>query len=547
MVQDLDELAPKQVLLLAPDLLGQSLALQLTTENPELDISLKGDSLKRHPSLVIWSIDSLESNSLIKREVQKLKLRWKPAPILLLLPSKLKTNLNQILEFECSGLLQDPDFATLKEAITTLLNGGRIVKLREDLDDNSISMNPLRTITQNILVDCINLIDKDLRYLHLNINRKEINIISLLYLKARRRELLAAKYLIKWFWSPLNPKFKYKELLRTSVSNQKTPLYTTDIVLNHKDSISLIETILEQLLKSITEKLENKTNTIFAHECLLNNKQVILMNSLLNQARKVLLKLDTLDLDKIDISKTWQSLQLELRQESLRSLIGNYQRLNFEGEIKSVSDNIISLIDLDQIDDELPDPSIMLNSLLNNEPIKVKGNYLSPDDPRSLIKLKLLLSNWLVRNTEIISYELINACSQWPDLRHFLLKEELIPTRELERVRNHLNSQNRFNTLIKKPIQLYESKRTLYEIKNNQLFINNITEPRDDELLKLDWWQRQVALLVEARDALAPQVQSLVRYIGNLMVVILTNVVGRALGLIGKGIAQGMGRTITNK
>ena len=60
----------------------------------------------------------------------------------------------------------------------------------------------------------------------------------------------------------------------------------------------------------------------------------------------------------------------------------------------------------------------------------------------------------------------------------------------------------------------------------------------------LGWWPRQVALLVETRDALAPQVQALVRRLGDLMVVVLTQVVGRAIGLIGRGIAQGMGRSL---
>ena len=70
-----------------------------------------------------------------------------------------------------------------------------------------------------------------------------------------------------------------------------------------------------------------------------------------------------------------------------------------------------------------------------------------------------------------------------------------------------------------------------------------LTEPRDKELNQLGWWQRQVALLLEARDALAPQVQALVRRIGDLAVILLTQVLGRAIGLVGRGIAQGMGRS----
>ena len=98
--------------------------------------------------------------------------------------------------------------------------------------------------------------------------------------------------------------------------------------------------------------------------------------------------------------------------------------------------------------------------------------------------------------------------------------------------------------MIHRPIQLYESKRLLYKLRNGHIEQYLITEPRDEELRQLDWWQQQVALLVETRDALAPQLQALVKRLGDLMVVILTQVVGRSIGLIGRGIAQGMGRSL---
>ena len=72
-----------------------------------------------------------------------------------------------------------------------------------------------------------------------------------------------------------------------------------------------------------------------------------------------------------------------------------------------------------------------------------------------------------------------------------------------------------------------------------------LTEPRDPELRQLSWPQQLVTLLLEARDALAPQVQSLLRRFGDIVVVVLTQVVGRAIGLVGRGIMQGMGRSIS--
>ena len=56
---------------------------------------------------------------------------------------------------------------------------------------------------------------------------------------------------------------------------------------------------------------------------------------------------------------------------------------------------------------------------------------------------------------------------------------------------------------------------------------------------------RDSTLLVEIRDAIAPQLEIAVKYIGNLFVNFLTKVVGKAIGLVGKGILQGLGRSGT--
>ena len=60
---------------------------------------------------------------------------------------------------------------------------------------------------------------------------------------------------------------------------------------------------------------------------------------------------------------------------------------------------------------------------------------------------------------------------------------------------------------------------------------------------KLTWLQKQITLLVEIRDAISPQLEIATKYIGNIFVTILTKVVGKAIGLVGKGILQGLGRS----
>ena len=67
-----------QILLLAPDLLGESLALQLSSANPNLDVILRTDQLSRHPVLVILSVESLETLSTLQLELKRLQEHWQP-------------------------------------------------------------------------------------------------------------------------------------------------------------------------------------------------------------------------------------------------------------------------------------------------------------------------------------------------------------------------------------------------------------------------------------------------------------------------------------
>ena len=189
----------------------------------------------------------------------------------------------------------------------------------------------------------------------------------------------------------------------------------------------------------------------------------------------------------------------------------------------------------------------MLVPLLLDQPVLVNGQLLASDHPQALLQLETLVSNWLVRSAELISAELLGICGEWPELRRYLLEERLIPTRELERVRNQLNNQSRWQTLVQRPIRLYESRRQLYRLKGGSIESLQLIEPRDEELRRLGWWQQQVALLLEARDAIAPQLQALIQRFGDLMVVVLTQVIGRSIGLVGRGVAQGMGRNLQRR
>ena len=533
--------ASKQILLIAPDLLGETLSLQLTAKNKSIEVFLRQKYLTRHPSLVIWSIDSLELETTTRNEIKHIKEKWNPSPVLILLPPKLSLKPTQLLNFECEGILQDPDIELLNTSIDNLINGGRVIRLNDLLENDTPKNISLYNLGSWLLSNSLENINRELKRLEGISKSNTNNIFLLIATRGRKREVSLAKSLLIWFWSPI-----YMSLLTNNENtNNNKRFYSTNINISEKNSKAVWNEIYRRSKLAIESGLENNTGSIFAIQSLHHNKQKLLLIIILDQLNKVFKRLQEIEVNEGNYIDNWSSLETELRKQVLRDICGTYNRITSNGELISVSDKLIAISDLTEKDEELPDPSIFLDSLILNKPILVEGNLLTSDDPRALINLETLIMNWILRTSELIGAELISACSDWPELREYLLKPKFFSTRELERLRNQLNSQRRWQYMIERPIQLYESKRQLFKLSNGKIEICLVSEARDKDLKQLGWWQKQVTLLVEARDALAPQLQAMLKYFGDLMVIVLTNILGRAIGLVGKGIAQGMGRTIS--
>ena len=530
----------REILLFAPDLLGESLAAEIPTDERPLQVRLSADQLQGHPSLVIWSLPTEPQPLILQREILQLQQRWTPAPILLLLPADFRGDPQDLLALNCDGVLQDADLEALRSAVQTLLNGGRVLNFKPRTAHASSNDQPL-SMGQWLLVSGLQQIGRDLQVIEALLDPPPEHLVMRLMLEGRCRELRSARNLLLWLWGPLHTGLAEAVPLRDQNN-------TLQLTLNDRQPTAVWKAIQERLEGAVSSGLGNGTGQLLAIEGLHPERRRDLLLALLQQLHEVLQRLRGDQLvstrDQKALSARWQSLQTEVRQQALRSVAGNYVRLPQGESLVAVADQLVHRSDLRQSDDELPDPQTMLASLVLDQPVLVDGQLLPSDDPRALLQLETLISNWLVRTAELIGSELLGICGEWPELRRYLLQQDLISTRELERLRNQLNSQSRWQDWIERPIRLYESRRLLFSLKTGRIEPLLLTEPRDEELRRLRWWQQQVALIVEARDAIAPQVQALVKRLGDLMVVVLTQVVGRAIGLIGRGIAQGMGRSL---
>ncbi|MFM8661118.1 MAG: DUF3685 domain-containing protein, partial [Cyanobium sp.] len=438
--------------------------------------------------------------------------------------------------------------------------GGRVVEIQPPLPSTETPARPAIGLGQWLLVSGLQQIEAELRVGERLLSQPGLSTLSQLLLEGRRRELMAARGLLQWLWGPLAMAWGDLGTTPEAVLAVAGPQRCSQpslaagpsgsggsglsLTLRQRSAEGIWEALRERLNAAASEGPYNGSGQLLALDGLQADRKRDLLLALLEQFELLRRRLQDNDTPADAFLSTWQELQPELRRQALRRMAGSYVQIPAEGVLRPVADTLMQSGSFELADPDLPDPTAMLTTLVDARPMLVEGRLLAPDEPQALLYLELLLANWLVRSAELISAEVLEVCAGWPELRRYLLRPDLLATRNLERLRNQLNAQQRWLSWFSRPIALYESRRELLCLEGGTIASRNLLEPRDQELGRLGWLQQVVTLSLEARDAVGPQLRQLIRGIGDLLVVLLTQVMGRAIGLVGRGILQGMGRSL---
>jgi DNA-binding NarL/FixJ family response regulator len=529
--------AQPQLLILAEPLLGEGLLQVLQSYR----CCSQAETLSGAPQLVLWSLSAELPAATLMRELQQLRERWQPAPLLLLLPPQTRYPTAWLLELPVEGLLLQGEAEQLRDAVQTLLAGGRVVELPASLEGTANGQDEALGLGQWLLRSGLAQIESERQRCLRSLESGHSAAWGHLMLQGRLRELAMARRLLLWLWGPLSMAFPAPP----QRAGAETGGLGTSISLRERTALGVWQTIETRLRTTIRGDLSNQSGQLLALEGLAADQRRALLEALLGQLGLLISRLRQDHQRGPELLERWDGMQEDLRRLALRQMAGDYVQLPQEGRLLPVADSLIAAANLKRLDPESPSPLPMLTALVQAQPLLVEGRLLAPDEPQALLHLEALISNWLVRTAELLSAEVLNCCSGWPELRRYLLRPDLLATRNLERLRNQLNSQQRWLEWIERPMDLYESRRHLLHLQGGTIRPVRIIEPRDRELKQLGWLQQLVTLSLEARDALAPQVQAFLRRLGDLVVVVLTKVIGRAIGLIGRGILQGMGRSLS--
>ena len=544
-----------QLLLFAEPLIAGGLRQLLEADGLDLAVVQQAEQLAGPPALVIWRPATAMAAASLRRELTLLRERWRPAPLLLLLGQDHGLSREQLLQLPSEGLLEAPSDEQLLAAISSLRQGGRTLLLQ---NDERAAAAPRPGLGQALLLSGLEQVAVAISGCELLLRRPQLHPLARLMLQGRLRELRCARGLLLWLWGPVSlawsaPLAGPAAATRPSLA-AAGPGGSTSLTLRQRSAEGIWELVRSRLSTAIDGALSNQSGQLLALEGLNRDRRGDLLLALLLQLdvlrQQLAAELTTEEtlgdgqqpLQRLE--QLWQSLQPQLRQQALRTMASPYVQLPLDGALQPVAQTLIEAADLAVIDSELPEARGMLAALVLAQPLLVDGQLLPADDPRALLHLERLVANWLLRSAELLAADVLACCGGWPELRRYLLRPDLLATRNLEQLRNRLNAQQRWLSWVERPIALYESRRQLLCLEGGTIQGVQLLEPRDQELRQLGPLQQLVTLALETRDALAPQLHSVLRSAGRVVVLLLTEVVGRAIGLVGRGIVQGMGRSL---
>ena len=532
----------KSILIIAPSLLAESLSLKLTSLDNDLKVSLDPSNDKFIPDLIIWNILNYQSEDLIRLELIKLKEKYIDTSILIIFTGKFFEGGKYLPYLTSEGLLLNPNADKVLKSINTIFNGGRVF----DIDNKKIVNNKPKKLSfnQKILSSGLKQIDLEINTIIKYLNRDLTPNIYKFVLKGRLRELITAKSLLIFLWGN-SLDMNIDETIRDNLGNEKQIDQDT-VFIKEKNNLEIWDLIFNRLIEKYTNKsIElclNKSTLIIS-----GLKKEFISRSIFNTLNELnnLVKNIKENYSDEEYKENLDDLIYQLKKNTLLNIIDSYTRIKKNGVLISINDFIFSQLEnMTNVDDfETHDISTIIEPIIKNEPLYHDGKILPLYETESFKTFESIISNWVLRTSNLMAADIFNYCSGWPELRNLFINPKLQSTRNFERFRNNINNYDRWHNNFYMPVYLYESKREYIDIVDNNFIRYFKNENREKDIDKLTWLQKQITLLVEIRDAISPQLEIATKYIGNIFVTILTKVVGKAIGLVGKGILQGLGRS----
>lgn len=373
-------------------------------------------------------------------------------------------------------------------------------------------------------------------------------------LAGRQRELIAAGKLVKLLFTSSEEK---KQQQISSLDYEQLP--TTSSVVGEIIPSELPRTsptapallnpkaIQSELFASVVNKLQfslqNITDIPLEIDILREDKKRELLYLTLQKLADTLDSLRDSHFNVEQLSEVVPVSLMDLWEIVIKDFFGKFTRVNIDGSNVEIVKFILQDADIiqNEIISKIPLTIELFSYLIFQEELTIDNSLYPPYSSEAKERGSMLLENLLIQVGNSVIQPLLNRLADINDIKKKYYNQQLATTREIERFRNELSWKYRLRNYIQEPQEIFESRYQIFVFAPRGIANTSTYSHRSNELAQLVGIPLCVTLALEFRDAIAPRLQSLVSFLGSGVVFVLTQLVGRAIGLIGRGVLQAIG------
>lgn len=301
--------------------------------------------------------------------------------------------------------------------------------------------------------------------------------------------------------------------------------------------------VLDAVFRNLQSPLENCTATPLEIDILRVEKRRELLYITLRKFEDILEDLRHAQVTSEHLAEKVPDILVDLWQRVVADFFGKYYTLDVNNREQAVVMQLLQDVNVitDAILKPLPQVPILLGHLLFQDALVIDGGLYLATTPEALTRSQQLLENVLIQLGNAVMQPLLNRYADIESIKNHFYHRRLMSTREIERFRNDLSWRYRWDHLVNEPRAIFESEHRLFILTQRGVEVQMIYASRREELTQLSGAQYALTLALEARDAIAPRFRAVFSLVGSSLVYVLTEVVGRGIGLVGRGILQGIG------
>ncbi|WP_044500637.1 DUF3685 domain-containing protein [Nostoc sp. PCC 7107] len=409
---------------------------------------------------------------------------------------------------------------------------------------------PLLQLWHNQCLSGINYINDSFAKVTLQLQTPGLPILEQALLAGQRRELLAARWLLNKFLSSS----QQRQQLTSSAEElpfiplSSSAIVTTDVeqpltLLPEINPINLQFELFSTCINKLKSPLENVADVPLEIDILYESKKRDLLYLIL---QKLATQLDSLRVAQITIEQLEgykNTILFDVWQATVTDFFGKFSQVQVGKQNISVVNVLLQnpRVIQTEILNKIPFVLELFSYLLFQTDLYIDNHAYLANSNDAKSQALIILENLLIQIGNGVLQPLLNYLADVETIKKNFYNRKLISTREIERFRNELSWKYRLNYYVNEAKAIFESRYELFVLAPRGIAKTSIYAPRNTELAKLSGVPLFVTLGLEFWDAIAPRLQSLLSFLGSGIVFVLTQIIGRGLGLIGRGILQGIG------